>query len=46
MNIIYNEDCIITLNRLKDEYIDLTVTSPPYNIDLGNNKFNKKKNWI
>ncbi len=43
MNIIYNEDCIITLNRLKDEYIDLTVASPPYNIDLGNNKFNKNK---
>lgn len=39
---IFNEDCIKTLNnRIKDNSIDLTVTSPPYNIDLGNNKYNK-----
>ena len=26
---------------LKDNSIDLVVTSPPYNVDLGNNKFNE-----
>lgn len=39
---IFNEDCIETLNnRIEDNSIDLTVTSPPYNVDLGNNKYNK-----
>ena len=33
MNIIYNENCIITLNKLKDKYIDGIITSPPYNIN-------------
>lgn len=30
INQIYNEDCIVTMGRMLDEYIDLTVTSPPY----------------
>ena len=39
---IYNEDCIFTLdNRIEDNTLDLTLCSPPYNIDLGNNKLNK-----
>lgn len=29
-NTIYNEDCLDTLTRLPNDYIDLTVTSPPY----------------
>lgn len=29
---IYNEDCLLTLSRLKDQSIDLVVTSPPYNM--------------
>jgi DNA modification methylase len=33
-NIIYNEDCKITLKRLKDNSIDGTITSPPYNINV------------
>ena len=41
-NQIYNENNIDTLNRIEDNFIDLTVTSPPYNVDLGNNKLNKK----
>ena len=32
-NIIYNEDCKITLKRLKDKSIDGVITSPPYNIN-------------
>jgi len=27
---IYNEDCLITMNRLPNDYIDLVLTSPPY----------------
>jgi len=41
LNKIYNEDCMETLNRMEDCVIDLTITSPPYNVDLGNNKYNK-----
>jgi site-specific DNA-methyltransferase (adenine-specific) len=30
LNKIYNENCIDTMNRISDKFIDLTVTSPPY----------------
>jgi site-specific DNA-methyltransferase (adenine-specific) len=30
LNHIYNENCMETMNRMNDEFIDLTVTSPPY----------------
>lgn len=43
INKIYNEDNIITLDRMDDNIIDLTVTSPPYNLDLGNTKENNFK---
>jgi len=33
-------DCMHGLELLEDE-IDLIVTSPPYNVDLGKNKYNK-----
>lgn len=29
-NIIYNEDNLVTLSRINNDYIDLVVTSPPY----------------
>lgn len=29
-NTIYNEDCLDTMTRMSDNYVDLTVTSPPY----------------
>lgn len=35
-------DCLEILPKLDDNSIDLVVTSPPYNVDLGNNKYNKK----
>jgi len=34
LDTIYNEDCLKTMNRMADSSIDLTITSPPYN--LGN----------
>ena len=30
LNRIYNENCLDTMARMEDNYIDLTVTSPPY----------------
>lgn len=30
LNRIYNENCIYTMKRMPDNFIDLTVTSPPY----------------
>lgn len=34
LNKIYNEDCLETLSRIPDDYIDLVITSPPYNMNL------------
>lgn len=31
---IYNESCLDTLKRMKDNSVDLVVTSPPYNMNL------------
>jgi len=30
INKIYNEDCLTTLNRMPENYVDFVVTSPPY----------------
>jgi len=30
VNKIYNEDCLYTMKKMEDNFIDLTVTSPPY----------------
>jgi DNA modification methylase len=30
VNIIYNENCLVTMARMPDDCIDLVVTSPPY----------------
>ena len=38
---IINGKCEKVLLTLEDNSIDLVITSPPYNIDLGNNKYNK-----
>ena len=34
LNKIYNEDCLETLSRIPDDYIDLVIASPPYNMNL------------
>lgn len=41
LNKIYNVDCADGIDLIDDEAIDLVVTSPPYNVDLGNNRYNK-----
>jgi len=40
-NKIYNEDCLEGLKKIEGNSIDLVITSPPYNVDLGNNKYHK-----
>ena len=30
INKIYNEDCLDTMAKMPDDFVDLTVTSPPY----------------
>ena len=34
LNKIYHEDCLSTLKKMKDDSVDLVVTSPPYNMNL------------
>lgn len=41
INKIHNGPCEELVQDLPDNSIDLVVTSPPYNVDLGNNKYNK-----
>ncbi|MFW6281231.1 MAG: DNA-methyltransferase [bacterium] len=38
---IYNNKVEEIIHQIKNNSIDLTITSPPYNVDLGNNKNNK-----
>ena len=33
-NKIYNEDCLDTMKKIPDKYIDAIITSPPYNMNL------------
>src|SRR3990167_1393761 len=30
VNIIYNEDCLLTMKRMPNDFVDMTLTSPPY----------------
>jgi site-specific DNA-methyltransferase (adenine-specific) len=43
----FNEDCMITMAKMPNEYVDLIVTSPPYDEHFrkhkGNNKFEFEK---
>ena len=34
LNKIYNESCLDTLKKIPDNFIDLVITSPPYNMNL------------
>ena len=38
---LYNNDCLDVTHCLKNDSIDLVITSPPYNVNLGKNKHNK-----
>ena len=42
-NVIYNEDCLDTMNKLNDKSVDLIVTDPPYLMQYKTN-YRKNKN--
>lgn len=44
-NIIYNEDCVKTIKKIKDNSIDLIFTSPPYNIGINYDTWNDNQPW-
>jgi len=33
VNKTYNEDCLETMERMPDNFVDLVITSPPYNLN-------------
>lgn len=44
INKTYNEDCLITMSKMEDNFIDLVITSPPYdNIRNYNNTINDNR---
>lgn len=45
-NKIFNEDCLLTINRLQDKSVNLVVTSPPYEdvMSYGKSVSNKTSN--
>ena len=49
-NSIYNEDCLETLNKISDNYIDCIITDPPYSglnsKSNSGNRFNQEKHHI
>lgn len=40
-NQIIHGDCINELQNMERSTIHCVITSPPYNVDLGNNKYKK-----
>jgi len=43
LNKIYNEDCLTTMKSMQDDFVDIVVTSPPYNIGKGRRNGNDSK---
>ena len=45
INRIYNENCLQTMARMPDNFVDLTVTSPPYNKKKNHKTIHKSDSW-
>src|SRR4029434_3093800 len=37
------EDCVKGMSRLRDEHVDLVVTSPPYNLGIDYKKYSDRQ---
>lgn len=48
LNTIYNEDCLVGLKRVPDNFVDLVITDPPYGIKFGTNEglYNRPKEGV
>lgn len=45
-NTIYNEDCLETMKRMPNNFVDLIVTDPPYGMDYSRHIVNKRHSKI
>lgn len=45
VNKIYCGDCLVTLKKMPNDFVDLIITSPPYNFGLEYESHNDTKNW-
>ncbi|MFW6247076.1 MAG: DNA-methyltransferase [bacterium] len=46
INKIYNENCLDTMARMTDKFVDLTLTDPPYGINLEYDTYeDTEENW-
>lgn len=43
LNTIYNEDCLETMKRMPDNFVDLIIADPPYNISKLNDQRDRSK---
>tara|TARA_R100001510_G_C7579378_1_gene152936 strand:+ start:33 stop:776 length:744 start_codon:yes stop_codon:yes gene_type:complete len=43
INKIYNEDCMDTMSKMNDNFVDIIITSPPYNIGVGRKNGKRSK---
>lgn len=47
INKVYNEDCLETMARMSDKFVDLTLTDPPYGLDLQYDNYeDTADNWF
>jgi site-specific DNA-methyltransferase (adenine-specific) len=44
-NKIYQGDCLEKMKQIKDESVDLVVTSPPYNVGIDYDSWDDKMGW-
>lgn len=45
LDVIYNEDCIVGMQEMPDDSVDLIVTDPPYGIKYKSNMRTKSKKF-
>ena len=46
-NKIYNEDCLVTMSKIENNYVDLVVLDPPYNVNAADwDKIDGYLDWM